>query len=274
MSRNVKLLLTENVDSLGIVGDVVNVRTGYARNFLLPRSLATQPSEEKVKELAGKRAEAQKQLAELRKSREALIGKIEGAEVKLIRSCNDQGHLYGSVTQQDIAEALTTMGFAVKPREVRIAQVMKRIDSYEVQVKLDSDLTAGVRVVVAPDRELDMEAVKAAQQAEQGAQKAPAAEAEPQAGEQDAQAPSAQAQPAKIEREKKKHAPAAEAEASAPAGESKGKKKAGGKGEKASEPAAEKKQASAWAVRTEDPAADLLKGLAKQRRRDRDRDER
>jgi large subunit ribosomal protein L9 len=157
MARNVKLLLTENVDTLGIVGDVVNVRTGYARNFLLPRNLATEPSEEKVQALAVKRAEAERMLAELRKQREKIIEKLQGLEVHLIRSCNDQGILYGAITQQDIATALGEQGYAVKPREVRLGQTIKRIDAYDVHVKLDSDLDAAVKVWVVADRKLDLE---------------------------------------------------------------------------------------------------------------------
>ena len=113
MAKSLKLLLTENVDSVGIVGDVVNVRVGFARNFLLPRDLATQPSEEKVKALASKRAEAERMLAEQRKQREATIGKLQGYELSLTRSCNDQGILYGAITQQDVATALGEAGFAV-----------------------------------------------------------------------------------------------------------------------------------------------------------------
>ena len=97
MPKNIKLLLTENVENLGIVGDVVGVRLGYARNYLLPRDLATAPSEEKIKELAGKRAEAQRLLAEQRKQREGMNTKLAGLEIDLIRSCNDQGILYGAI---------------------------------------------------------------------------------------------------------------------------------------------------------------------------------
>lgn len=158
MSKNLKLLLTENVEALGIVGDVVNVRTGYARNFLLPRSLATQPSEEKIKALAAKRAEAEKQLALLRKEREELTKKLQGVEVHLTRSCNDQGILYASITQQDIAAALATMGHGVKPRDVRINQSIKRVDTYTVHVKPDSDLDAEIKIWVMADRKLDIDA--------------------------------------------------------------------------------------------------------------------
>lgn len=156
MNKNVKLLLTDNVEALGIVGDVVNVRTGYARNFLLPRNLATQPSEEKIKALAAKRAEAEKMLAEQRKQREALSEKLEGIEVHLTKSCNDQGILYGAITQQDIASELNKMGHAVKPRDVRLTQAIKRIDSYDIHVKLDSDLDATLKLWVVSDRPLDL----------------------------------------------------------------------------------------------------------------------
>ncbi len=156
MHKNVKLLLTDNVEALGIVGDVVNVRTGYARNFLLPRNLATQPSEEKIKALAAKRADAERMLAEQRKHREELSHKLEGVEVHLTRSCNDQGILYGAITQQDIAGELNKMGHAVKPRDVRLTQAIKRIDSYDVHIKLDSDLDASVKLWVVSDRPLDL----------------------------------------------------------------------------------------------------------------------
>jgi large subunit ribosomal protein L9 len=151
----VKLLLTENVDNLGIVGDVVRVRTGFARNYLLPFDLATTPSDDLIKDLAAKRAEAEKQVAALRKSREEMISKLHGQELTMIRACNDQGQLYGSVTQQDIAAALNEVGFAIKPREVRLPGTIKRVDSFDIHVKVDSDLGADVKLWVVADRELD-----------------------------------------------------------------------------------------------------------------------
>ena len=132
--KNIKLLLIENVDSLGIVGDVVTVRTGYARNFLLPRNLATQPDEKLIAQLAGKRKQAEAQMAQLRKDRQALTEKLKGVEIDLIRACNDQGVLYGAVTQQDIATALGAKGFKVSPRDVRITSAIKRIENADVHV--------------------------------------------------------------------------------------------------------------------------------------------
>ncbi len=154
MHKNAELLLTENVYNLGIVGDIVKVRMGYARNYLLPRGIATEPSEEKIKELAAKREEAERQLRELRAERERMVEKLDGYEISMTRSCNDQGQLYGSVTQKDIADALGEEGFNINPRDVRLSQTIKRIDSYSVPIKLDQDLEAEIKLWVAPDREL------------------------------------------------------------------------------------------------------------------------
>ncbi len=156
MAKSVKLLLLENVEALGIVGDVVNVRLGYARNFLLPRTLATTPSDELIKSLAGKRADAERELALQRSHREQLAGKLQGVEVELVKSVNDQGHLYASVTQQDISNALTEKGMGVKPRDIRLHEVIKRIGNYDVHIKLDSDLDSTVKLHVKPDRELEL----------------------------------------------------------------------------------------------------------------------
>lgn len=157
MAKSMKLLLTETVDNLGIVGDVVNVRIGYARNFLLPNALAMPPSEEAIAALADKRAKAERRQRELRSEREKMIEKLENFEVTLQRSCNDQGQLYGSVSQQDIADALAEQGFAVKAREVRLSQTIKRVDSYHVPIKVDSDLEAEIKLWVVADRELDLD---------------------------------------------------------------------------------------------------------------------
>lgn len=155
MARSVKLLLTENVDNLGIVGDVVNVRLGYARNYLLPFNYATTPSDELIAALADKRAVAEKDVAARRSQREGMIGKLNGQELTLIRACNDQGLLYGSVTQQDIASALKEVGFNVSPREVRLPTTIKRIDAFDIHIKVDSDLEADIKLWVVADRELD-----------------------------------------------------------------------------------------------------------------------
>lgn len=157
MSKSIELLLTDNVDNLGIVGDVVSVKPGFARNYLLPMGFAEVPSKEKIESLAAKRAEAEKEMAALRKKREELIGRLSGVEITMERSCNDQGHLYGSVTQQDLSKALSGLGFAVKPREIRLAETIKRLGEFDVTIKLDKELEETIVIHVIADRELDLE---------------------------------------------------------------------------------------------------------------------
>ncbi len=157
MAKNVELLLVESVENLGIVGDVVKVRIGYARNFLLPRELATVPSEELVAKLQAKRADAQKQMALVKAQRQDIISKLTGYELTLVRSCNDQGVLYGQITQQDISTGLTAAGYPMRPRDVRLAEVIKRTGDYEVLVKYEADLETKIRLLVKADRELAKE---------------------------------------------------------------------------------------------------------------------
>jgi len=158
MSRKtIELLLVENVEALGIVGDVVKVKIGYAHNFLLPREYATTPSDEKIAELAERRVVAERERSDLRARREADVAKLEGFEISLERSCNDSGHLYGSVTQQDIANTLIEQGFEIRARDVRLPETIKRIDAYDVHVKPEQDLEAIIKLWVVSDRQLPMD---------------------------------------------------------------------------------------------------------------------
>lgn len=157
MAKTIELLLTETVENLGIVGDVVKVRTGYARNFLLPRSFATTPSEELIKGLQAKRAEAEKQLAEQRKMRAETVSRLTGYELTIERPCNDLGILYGAVTQQEIAAALTAAGYGVRPRDVRLSGAIKRVDNYDIHIKYETDLETHIKLHVKADRPLTKE---------------------------------------------------------------------------------------------------------------------
>lgn len=167
MARPVELLLLRTVENLGIVGDVVNVRAGYARNYLLPHALAEHPTPEKIESLKDARAKAQAELAALRKRREETVGKLVDHKITLVRSCNDQGLLYGSITQRDIADALVAEGFAVDMRAVRLSQPFRRIGTYHCLIQFERDLKADITVEVKPDRVLEsmMEAERAAREA-------------------------------------------------------------------------------------------------------------
>ena len=150
--KQIELLLLDNVANLGIIGDVVKVKAGYARNFLVPRGLATIPTKGAIERLAARRAEVEAELKALREKNEALIEKLKGYEVTMMRSANEQGILYGGVTQHEIAEMLREAGFAVEDRYVRIGDQIKRLDSYEIPVVIEKDLKTEIKLWVVSDK--------------------------------------------------------------------------------------------------------------------------
>ncbi len=186
MARPVELLLLRNVENLGIVGDIVKVRPGYARNYLLPHALAEHPTDAKIEALKEARAKAIAELAAQRAQREDTVQKLVGVSIKLIRSCNDQGVLYGSITQRDIADALVAAGYAVDMRAVRLAAPFRRIGSYTCTIQFDKELKADVAIEVAADRALEM--LQAQKEAEEAAAAAVAA-SEAEDREEEAKAP-------------------------------------------------------------------------------------
>jgi large subunit ribosomal protein L9 len=155
MARNTELLLLETVESLGIVGDIVKVKTGYARNYLLPHGIAEFPTPSRIEALKEERAKAQAALAQLRADREELLARMEEVNIKLVRSCNDKGILYGSVTQRDIADGLQEAGYNVGTRSIRLAHAIRRIGEYPVPIQFDKDLRAEITVNVEPDQPLE-----------------------------------------------------------------------------------------------------------------------
>ena len=159
--KQINLLLLDNVDNLGIVGDVVQVRPGYARNFLLPRGLATTPTKGAIERLAERRAQVEAEMKALRSQQEQLIERLADYELTLIRSANEQGILYGGVSQHDIAESLREEGYDVEDRFVRIGEQIKRLDSYQIPIVVDKELKTEIKLWVVSDKpaeELEAEA--------------------------------------------------------------------------------------------------------------------
>jgi large subunit ribosomal protein L9 len=150
---NVKLLLSESIKNVGKVGDVVEVSAGYARNYLLPKGLAVQPTAANVKRVEERRKEIEKLEQEKHTKHAEMIKQLEGVEVTLERKANEQGHLFGSVTATDIAKALQAQGFAINPDDVNLPGKLDRIERYVVKVSFSSELSADVKVWVAPDAE-------------------------------------------------------------------------------------------------------------------------
>ena len=182
--RKVELLLNRTIENLGLVGDVVKVKPGFARNYLLPHGFAEAPTAEKIEALKDARAAAQAELAKVRAAREALMARMEGVAIKLIRSVNDQGVLYGAVTQRDIADQLVADGFGVDFRAVRLQQTIRRIGHYSCTIQLDRDLRTDIAIDVLPDRTLEILTAAADAPAEEpAAEEAPATDAPAAEGE-------------------------------------------------------------------------------------------
>ena len=168
---NVKLLLQESIKNVGRVGDVVEVSPGYARNYLLPKGLAVEPTKANLKKVEARRQEIEKQERERRDQQAALIKRLEGKDVTLERKANDQGHLYGAVSATDIARQLQADGFNVEAEDVLLPGKLDQINTYTVKIRFAEDLETDLKIYVAPDPE-SKAAIDAARKASADAAKA------------------------------------------------------------------------------------------------------
>ena len=152
-SNRVKVLLCEDVKALGWLGDVVEVATGYARNYLLPKGLAIVPTEGNLRSLAKEKARRAEHRKLARESAETLAVAVEGAEAVIAAKANEQGVLFGSVGPREIAANLREQGFEVADDVVALAENIKQVGTHSVSLKFDKDLTATVSVVVVAEQE-------------------------------------------------------------------------------------------------------------------------
>jgi large subunit ribosomal protein L9 len=148
---NVQLILNEDVPNLGRTGDVVRVRAGYARNFLLPRKLAVEANPNNLRAF-----EHQKRVAmakrELSKSRSlAVKAQIDALALTLTARAGEEGKLFGSVTNIDIERALRERGVDVERRKIVLDEPIKQLGEFKVVVKLDPEVEATLRITVAAE---------------------------------------------------------------------------------------------------------------------------
>lgn len=171
-----KVLLTDSIDKVGIVGTVVDVSDGYARNYLLPKKLAITPTQGNIQRLEAARKEHEAHMKLLREQKETLLQTITGIELTIARASNEDGHLFGSVSRRDISEELMKLGYAVTPDDVRLDEPLRRIDTSMVNVQLATDLKTQIKIWVvrekttaetaADERGIDDDAAKAEPTAE------------------------------------------------------------------------------------------------------------
>ncbi len=144
-----QIILLEKVANLGGLGDVVKVKDGYARNFLIPQGKAKRASEANLKEFDARRAELEARQVEILAAAQERATKLENASVSITQKSGVDGRLFGSVTNHDIAEAFTATGIEVKKSEVRLPEgPFKQIGEYDVALALHHDVVVNVKVVV------------------------------------------------------------------------------------------------------------------------------
>jgi large subunit ribosomal protein L9 len=243
-----QVILLERVEKLGQMGDVVKVKDGFARNFLLPRKKALRATKDNLSRFEGQRAQLEATNLSLRKEAEGVASKVDGKSYVLIRSAGETGQLYGSVSTRDISDAVTKGGVTITRQQVLLDKPIKTIGIYTLRVQLHPEVRVAVTINVARNEDEaerqargevvigtgEEEVVETAElfESEEAARAALGEEAAPQDGEaaaKPAKEPKAKAEPAEK--------PAKRAKADA---EDKPEKAAKGKKAEASEDAEEK----------------------------------
>jgi large subunit ribosomal protein L9 len=144
-----QVILLERVAKLGQMGDVVDVKSGYARNFLLPQKKALSASKENIASFEAQKVQLEAQNLETKKEAGAMGDKLNGQQFIVIRQASDGGNLYGSVTPRDVAEAAMAEGFTVDRKQVVISKPIKELGLHDVQVVLHPEVEAVIQLNVA-----------------------------------------------------------------------------------------------------------------------------
>ncbi len=147
-----ELILLQKVTNLGNLGDKVNVKPGYGRNYLVPQGKAVPATAGNVAEFEAKRADYEAKAAAIHDEANVRIAKLEGASVTIYANASTEGKLYGSVGPREIADALTKLGTPVEKAEVVMGEgAFRHIGEFEVMVHLHADVETPVKVIVAPE---------------------------------------------------------------------------------------------------------------------------
>src|SRR5207247_3051520 len=155
-----QVLLREDIDNLGARGEIVRVKAGYARNYLLPRKLAVEASANNVRQIEGEKAALAKREAKERGTAELQASQLQKLTLKFERKVGEAGVLYGSVTSMDIAHALQEQGYETDRRKIVLREPIKRFGNYTVPVRLHRDLTHGLPVGVLCEGGADIDGVR------------------------------------------------------------------------------------------------------------------
>lgn len=148
-----QVILLERIEKLGFIGDVVDVKLGYARNYLLPKKKALRATESNLEYFKNKRAEIEANNLKLKSEAEKAAAKMADVSIALTRQASDSGFLFGSVRPADIVEALDEQGFKVSKGQVRISAPIKSIGTYQIGIVLHPEVTVNISLRVMSAQE-------------------------------------------------------------------------------------------------------------------------
>ncbi len=156
-----EVILLERIEKLGQMGDVVNVKTGYARNYLLPQKKALRASKSNLTYFENQRGQLEAVNLKRRDEAQAVAGKMQGLKVLVVRQAGESGQLYGSVSARDLADAIKEGGYTILRNQVNLDQPIKTLGTYAVRVSLHPEVLVTVAVTIARSREEAERAAKA-----------------------------------------------------------------------------------------------------------------
>ncbi|SEN18256.1 50S ribosomal protein L9 [Nitrosomonas marina] len=144
-----QVILMETVAKLGRLGEIVNVKSGYARNYLIPQGKAQRATEQTIAEFETRRAELEQKQADVQAAAQAIAERLEGLMLQISQKTSSDGKLFGSVTNANIAEALNEQGFAIEKSMIRMPHgQLKQVGDYPIKVVLHGDISAQITVSV------------------------------------------------------------------------------------------------------------------------------
>ena len=146
-----KLILREDVENLGKIGEIVEVAGGYGRNYLLPRGLAVKASTKNLKEQEHQKKLIQARMDRQKKDAQEVAGSLDSVSCTISRKTGEDEKLYGSVTSRDIEEALREEGVSIDRKRILLEEPLKKLGVYTVPVKLHADVTGNIKVWVVKD---------------------------------------------------------------------------------------------------------------------------
>lgn len=146
-----KIILKQDYENLGKIGEVVEVKNGYARNYLIPRDLAVQATPQNLKVIEQEKARQETKQSKDRQAAEALAGKLKSVSLTANVQVGEEDKVFGAVTSQNIAELLAAKGFEIDRRKIHLEEPLKALGVYEVPIKLHHEVEANIKVWVVKE---------------------------------------------------------------------------------------------------------------------------